>query len=111
MTHSLPLLFILSFVNGIAWGFWPVLFTVPFHLRGIRPREVAVAVSFTMMMSSSGTALGPLVAGFIQEMLSDIRLSLLITSFFGLTLTISGLLLPFGPRELEPEPAPATGRA
>ena len=111
LTHSLPLLFVLSFVNGIAWGFWPILFTVPFHLRGIRPREVAVAVSFTMMMSSSGTALGPLVAGFIQEALSDLRLSLLITSFFGLSLTIAGLLLPFGPRELETERTPATERA
>jgi MFS family permease len=108
LTHSIPWLFVLSFVNGVAWGFWPILFTVPFHLPGIRPREVAVAVSFTMMMSSGGTALGPLVAGFIQELLSDIQLSLMITSFFGLSLTVAGLLLPFGPREGETEGAKAT---
>jgi MFS transporter, Spinster family, sphingosine-1-phosphate transporter len=52
LTSSLPVLFALSFLNGVAWGFWPILFTVSFHLPGIRPREVAVAVSFTMMMSS-----------------------------------------------------------
>ncbi len=111
LTHSLPWLFALSFVNGVAWGFWPILFTVPFHLRGIRPREVAVAVSFTMMMSASGTALGPLVAGFIQELLSDIRLSLLITSFFGLSLTVAGMLLPFGPRQEETEGTRAAQKA
>ena len=41
----IPLLLVLSFINGIAWGFWPILFTVPFHLPGIRPRELSVAVA------------------------------------------------------------------
>jgi MFS family permease len=96
LTGYIPVLFALSLLNGVAWGFWPILFTVSFHLPGIRPREVAVAVSFTMMMSSGGTALGPLVTGFLQESLGDLRVSLLMVSFAALSLTTAGTLLRFG---------------
>ncbi len=110
LTHSISALLALSFINGIAWGFWPILFTVPFHLPGIRPREVAVAVSFTMMMSSGGTALGPLVAGFLQEALQDLRMSLFLISFLSLSLSVVGVLLPFRSDRLAAEPATARRR-
>lgn len=105
LTHSISALLVLSFINGIAWGFWPLLFTVPFHLPGIRPREVAVAVSFTMMMSSGGTALGPLVVGFLQEATQDLRASLFLVSFLALSLSIAGVFLPFRSQRVASEPA------
>ncbi len=73
MTGSIPILMVLTLLNGVAWGFWPILFTVPFYLPGIRPRQVAVAVAFTMMMSSVGIALGPLAAGLLQQALGDLQ--------------------------------------
>ena len=96
LTTSLPPLFLFSFFNGIAWGFWPILFTVPFHLPGIKPRQVAVAVAFSMMMSSIGTALGPLAAGLLQQMLGGLQQTLFVLSFTGLSLTIAGILLRTG---------------
>ena len=96
LTPSIPLLFLFSFLNGIAWGFWPILFTVPFHLPGMRPRELAVAISVTMMMSSVGIALGPLVTGFLQQALGDLQTSLFIASFGSLSLSAAGLVLRFG---------------
>lgn len=111
LTSSVPALFALSFLNGIAWGFWPILFTVSFHLPGIRPREVAIAVSFTMMMSSGGTALGPLVTGFLQEYLGDLKMSLLMVSFAPLSLTTAGTLLRFGISRVEVERTDATQQA
>ena len=48
LNGSVPALFILSFFNGVAWAFFPILVTVPFHLPRIRPRELAVAFAFTM---------------------------------------------------------------
>ena len=110
MTGSLPALLVLTILNGIAWGFWPLLFTIPFHLPGIRPREVAVAVAFTMMMTSVGGALGPLAAGFLQEALGDLRQSLLLISFTCLTLTGAGIFLrTSGQRQVEARPEHATG--
>ena len=95
-TGSIPVLMALSFFNGVAWAFFPVLFTVPFHLPGIRPREMAVAVTFTIMSTSLGATLGPLVAGFLQEATGDLRLSLLVLSFTCLSLCVAGLTLRFG---------------
>ena len=96
LTGSVPALFILSFFNGVAWAFFPVLITVPFHLPGIRPRELAVAFTFTMMMTSVGTSMGPLITGFLQEAFDDLKLALFLISFTSITLVIAGGTLRFG---------------
>ncbi|HIM61695.1 MAG TPA: MFS transporter [Dehalococcoidia bacterium] len=96
LTGSVPALFILSFFNGVAWAFFPILITVPFHLPGIRPRELAVAFTFTMMMTSLGTSMGPLITGFLQEALDDLKMALLLISFASITLVIAGGTLRFG---------------
>ena len=96
LTGWLPGLFMLSLMNGIAWAFFPILITVPFNLRGIRPRELAVAFSFTMMMTSIGTSLGPLITGFLQEATGDLKLTLFIMSFTSVSLILAGMTLKFG---------------
>ncbi len=111
-TGSIPVLLALTFVNGIAWGFWPVLYSVPFHLHGIRPREVAVGLAFIQMMSSAGIALGPLATGLLQELTHDLGLSLAIVSFGSLSLCMAGLLMRHGLSGRVPSPEPvasATG--
>ena len=105
LTGSIPILIGFTLLNGVAWGFWPILFTVPFHLPGIRPRQVAVAVAFTMMMSSLGTALGPLAAGLLQQALGDLQQTLFILSFTGLSLTAAGIFLRTGTQANVEEPA------
>ena len=110
VTGSIPALMVLTVLNGIAWGFWPLLFTVPFHLPGIRPREVAVAAAFIMMNASIGGALGPLAAGFLQEALGGLRQALLIISFTSLTLTVAGIVLrTSGQSQAEQASASAAG--
>ena len=92
-TGSVPIMLVLSLINGLAWGFWPILFTVPFILPGIRPREVAVALAVNMSMTSGGNAVGPLVAGFLQEGLGDLQLTLRILSFAALSLMVAGIFI------------------
>ena len=94
-TGSLPFLFVVSFLNGVAWAFFPILVTVPFHLPGIRPRELAVAFSFTMMSTSVGTSLGPLFTGFLQEGFDSLKVALFIISFTSVSLIIAGSTLRF----------------
>ncbi len=91
-TGSMPLLMASSFANGIAWGFFPILYSVPFLLRGIRPREIAVAVAFLTVMTSLGFLLGPLATGFLQEV-TDLRTALQIVSLSALSLTVTGIIL------------------
>ena len=107
ITGSIPILIGLTLLNGVAWGFWPILFTVPFHLPGIRSRQVAVAVAFTMMMSSIGTALGPMTAGLLQQVLGDLQQTLFIINFTGLSLTAAGIFLRTGTHANLEEPATA----
>ena len=96
LSGSIPLLIALSFLNGVAWGFWPILYTVPFQLPGVRPREVAVAIGLITMMVSLGTTLGPLITGLLQDNLGDLKLALLIVSFTPLSLSAAGTLLKDG---------------
>ena len=107
LTGSIPILLVLTFVNGIAWGFWPVLYSVPFHLPGIRPREVAVGLAFIQMSSSAGITLGPLATGLLQQATDDLGLSLAIVSFASLTLCMAGLVMKHGLSGRVPSPEPA----
>ena len=95
-TGSLPALLALTFVNGIAFGFWPVLYSTPFHLPGIRPREIAVSLSFIQMSSSAGITVGPLICGALQQATGDLRLSLAVVSFASLSLCVAGLMMRHG---------------
>lgn len=96
LTGWVPGLFILSLLNGVAWAFFPILITVPFNLRAIQPRGLAVDFSFTMMMTSVGTSLGPLITGYLQEATGDLKLSLFIMSFTSVSLILAGITLRFG---------------
>ena len=96
LTGSLPLLLVLTFFNGIAFGFWPVLYSVPFHLPGVRPREIAVGLAFIQMSSSAGITIGPLITGAVQQLTGDLQLSLATVSFAGLALSGAGLLMRHG---------------
>ena len=103
---SVPIIFIMAFGNGVAWTFFPILITVPFNLRRIQPRQLAVAFSFTMMLISTGQALGPLFIGFLEEATGDLKLTMFIASFTPLSLVLAGTTLNFGH---QPDPAPAAG--
>ena len=104
LSGDLTLIFLMAIINGIAWTFFPILITVPFNLRGIQPRQLAVAFTFTMMLISLGQALGPLFIGYIVELTANLKLAMLIISFFPATLIIAGATLTFGRR-----PTPAAG--
>jgi|TARA_Y100000588_G_scaffold214632_1_gene228486 MFS family permease len=101
LNGSVPALFILSFFNGVAWAFFPILVTVPFHLPRIRPRELAVAFAFTMMMTSLGTSLGPLFTGIIQEVSGSLKTALFMISFTSISLIIAGTTLSFRSQQTE----------
>ena len=52
-----------------------------------------MAITLNMTMSATGMTLGPLISGFLQDALGDLRLTLIIVSFAPLSVTAAGLLL------------------
>ena len=90
---SIPLLLLVSALNGVGWGFWPILSSVPFYIPGIRPREVAVGTSLVMTLAALGTFMGPLVTGILQDRTGDLGLALTVVSFAPLSLAVAGTVL------------------
>lgn len=91
-TGSLPLLFLFNFLNGISWGFFPILFSVPFVLKNVRTREIAIGISFLTLALSSGSILGSVLAGVLQQASGDLRMALFVLSFASISLSIAGIL-------------------
>ena len=93
LTDSIPLLILITVVNGVAQGYWPILNSIPFYLPGIRPRESAVALSFMMTLGTFGVATGPALVGALQDRLGDLRLAMILISFTPILLSICSSLV------------------
>ena len=87
------ILVLLFMVQSLGWTFFPAATTIPYELPGIKPRETAVAVSALFMSLWGGAFLGPIISGVIQDLTSDVRLAITITSMAPLFMTVSALLL------------------
>ena len=87
------ILVLLFVVQSLGWTFFPAATTIPYELPGIKPRETAVAVSALFMSLWGGAFLGPIISGVIQDLTSDVRLAITITSMAPLFMTVAALLL------------------
>ena len=93
LTDSFPWLLIAAVVNGLAWGFFPILLIVTFHLRDIRIKEVPVAHAFLFANISLALAVGPLLAGFLQDTFNNLASVLISMSLLSLSPAIAGLFV------------------
>lgn len=107
-TGSFLNLALLSIVNGLAVTIFPVIFTIPFELPGIKPREVAVASAFVRSLMMSGAIIGPVMTGALQQAFGDLRLALTIACLSSVTITAAALMLPRHIDRLNVEEAVAT---
>ena len=90
---SFPVLVVLSLFHGLSFTFFPVIFTIPFQLKGIRTREIAVAMGFLRSALMVGAMGGPIAAGVLHEFSDDRRLALSIVGMAGVSLTIAAFFL------------------
>ena len=90
---SVPILLIMPVVRGIASIYFPVLMIMVYQLPGIRPREVAVGVAFMQTSIWIGTAIGPLLVGFVQEVTGDLGFALYTTAFTPLVMVAAAAIL------------------
>ncbi len=81
-------------LNGMAWTLFPVVITIPFELRNIKPREIAVTTGFMTMAMWVGGALGPVIVGYVQKSTDDLGFALTIASLCALVMTGTSLVLP-----------------
>ena len=79
--------------------FWPILQTIPFQIRGLRAREVALASAAMMVMVNLSFAFGPAFTGILSEGLGSMRAALAVVCCFPAIAVVGGLLMR------EPEPS------
>jgi len=100
-SHSYPLITTLWILWGLSEMYFPIIYTIPYELPGIKPEQIAVAMAFIVSVFTLGGALGPIMAGYIAEAWS-LKLALGISCLFPFLLVIAGLLIPeTGPRAHE----------
>ena len=92
-TDSLSLLLFGAVLNGLFWGFFPIILTVTFHLPNIRAREVPVGHACLFTLCTLGMALGPLIAGFLQDAIDNLALVFVIMSIPSLSIVVSGFFV------------------
>ena len=91
---NIPLLMALAFLNGLGWAFWPIVQTLPFHLPGAKPREVAVMVALLQAFTGIGFGLGPLLGGVLSDIAGSLWFSLMLLAVFPIVTVASGLAFP-----------------
>ena len=89
-TDSLPFLLAIATINGLAWGFFPICLTIAFFVRGIPANNISIAHAFMFTCLSLGLALGPIIAGSLQDLLGDLRLVLVISCLPSLGIAVVG---------------------
>ena len=92
-TGSIPLLVLFAALNGIAWGYWPVIATIPFELPEIKPRELPVVATFLETAWWGGFAVGPVLSGVLHQASGSMGLALFIVTSFALANVFSGTFL------------------
>lgn len=109
-TGSFPLLMGLAIAMGLAWGYIPLLLTIPYELPGIKPRELAVAWGFFQTLSWVGGGIGPVLTGSLQQATDSLFLALLVIALANLLVIVGALRLPrrFPPEAAVTEPLVAT---
>ncbi|MFW6125864.1 MAG: CynX/NimT family MFS transporter [Chloroflexota bacterium] len=93
-SHSFAVLAVLWTVWGLSEVYFPIIWTIPYELRGIKTGEIAVAGAFVVSMFTAGAALGPLIAGYIADAFGSLKLGLAVTCGFPFLLVIAGILIP-----------------
>ena len=103
LTGNISLLFLFAAISGLSGVYFPLLYTAGFQLRGVTPDRIPIAIATIMTAIAFGTVLGPMLTGFLQELLGELRLPLIILSMAGLVLIPVGMLISLKPAIKPPE--------
>lgn len=104
---SIPFLAVLLLLAGFfAFLPVPVIRTIPFEMKELTPREVAVAQGLMMTFNPWGGTVGPILVGSIYQATGSLQWGLAAAAPFALSLFFIGLFLPETGRRARLKPAP-----
>lgn len=92
-SRSFPMFAFLWAMWGICELYFPVIFTIPYELAGIRPRQVPVAQAFVVSIFTAGAGLGPVLGSYLAGILGSLQQALIVIAVFPIFLFITGLAI------------------
>jgi MFS family permease len=107
LTGSLPLLVLYAALSGLSGAYFPLLYSAAFQLRGVTRDRIPIAVAAVMTAVSVGMVGGPIMTGFLEEAMGELRMPLIIASMAGLILVpVGALIVLVTPQADEPGSGP-----
>jgi len=94
VTDNLLVLAAGCIMQGIGWGFSPLLTSIPFELPGLQPRQLVVASALLRSASSTAALLGPLMTGALIQWSGDPGLALGVVGSLALVTAFAALPAP-----------------
>jgi cyanate permease len=81
---------------GAAWGFMPLIFTIPYEIPGIPVTHVAAGTALLSILITLGGFLGPVATGALTEVTGSRFIALIVSASMSVTLILFSL--PMRPR-------------
>ena len=106
-TDSLVLLFVLGLVNGIGFGFFPLMMASLYNLRDIQPRDLAIVVALVYTLMWGGAAIGPVLVGFLAGEEENLKLGLFVLCMGPFGMSFAGIWLMLRRRSNDTPPTSA----
>lgn len=91
VTSELWLLVTMCVVAGAAWGYVPIAFAIPYELRGIRPREVALSAAVINTFLMSGGVIGPSLVGLLSDLSGSLYAALMVSAIIPFSMAFIAL--------------------
>ena len=92
-TDSIALLLVLAIIFGTSVGYLAILFTVSYYLPHTQTKDAPVAHSFLFTCLATGSTLGPIISGVLQDSLNNLTLVLLLTSLCSLFVSLAAFFV------------------
>ncbi len=102
-------LILVALAQGFAWFYAPILNTVPFLLRDVSAREIAVILALMQVVRAGAQTLGPAAAGMLAE-IWPLQTVLILAGLTPLLSTVAAALIHEPPRSFTGRPGVAGGR-
>ena len=96
LTGDLGLLVLFAAGSGLSGAYFPLLYSTAFQLRGVTADRIPVAVAVIMTAISLGMMIGPMMVGYLQEAMGELRTPLFIACAAAFVLVPVGALISFG---------------
>jgi len=93
LNDSIVLLLAVAIILGTTFAYLPIFFTVSYYLPHTQTKDAPVAHSFMFTCLASGSTLGPIISGVLQDSVNNLTLVLVLVSLSSLFVSLAAFFV------------------